>query len=48
MGKAYHRMSLISSTLDDTEFAPGLSTRQRAEVVKVCSRAPYVIIDASQ
>ena len=38
MGKAYHRMSLISSTLDDTEFAPGLSMRQRAEVVKVCSR----------
>ena len=35
MGKVYHRMSAIATQLDDTEFAPGLTQRQRSDLVKI-------------
>ena len=34
-GKVYHRMSAIATQLDDTEFAPGLTQRQRSDLVKI-------------
>ena len=35
MGKVYNHMSIISSKLEDPEFAPELTTQQRREITKI-------------
>ena len=35
MGKVYHKMSLIATQLESSEFAPGLTTAQRRDLTKI-------------